>query len=112
MLGLLQNGTVDTFADGEWFATEKRVDYFRLSFPLIAVQNFHMVRRPDIGSFQGISLIFAVFSTSFYLAIASIVVGALLLDRISLKGSGGSRIFEWVGRTFRTIGSSPCGLQF
>ncbi len=92
LLGLLQAGTVDTFADGNWFLSENRLDYFEYSFPLIAAQTVHVLREPDISTFQGTTLIFNVFTYRFYVAVVAIAVVALLISQLVLKRTEGANV--------------------
>ncbi len=100
-------------ADGTWFLTKRRVETFDFSFPLLATEQVHMMRKPQLSSLQGMSLIFTAFTKEFYIATIVAVLSALLISRLlfkqpqrtifvssgDLEGTSGNRLFAIRHRT-------------
>ncbi len=92
LLGLLQNGTIDIFADDIWYLTKDRINHFQFSFSLTSPLMTHMMRRPNINTFQGMASIFGVFTYRFYIAVAVVILSAMLIGHIAFKRNALSQL--------------------
>ncbi len=92
MLGLLQSGVVDTFAN-PFSITKARMEYFEFSYPVYADYYSYISRKPEVTLSALAARVFSVFTPDFYMAflttVALMTLVATLGERIiwrRLKG--------------------------
>ncbi len=113
LLQLIQNGTVDTFADGGYKAVGTWLDHFQFSFPDVFLEQFYAMRRPWLSILSGASLILSTFTPQFYLFAVLAIALTIGVAHLSLNRSSIGPMSKWCAvyplvREVDTSGSNGC----